>query len=459
MSSKDRLLITIDGTSASGKSTVAKLVAGKLKFINLDTGAIYRAIAYHCAKSMPDLLKPEQNQEQLNLDVILQTFSYTISDDGKRQFLNNEDITEALRTPEISNLASKLAIMPEVRALSNKIQRDLAKGRNVVVEGRDSGSVVFTDADVKFFIDASTEERAKRRLSELKGKYKKRRLSMSIDSVIKDIENRDRRDSNRQLSPLRRAKDSIYIDSTDIGASAATKKILKEVKTHRKQKKPYKFGFFAKRNLNHVSWVYKVIYFTAHLFFKVFYRLSLYGKENFIDGPAIVIANHESFLDPPLVGSSVPGEMHSMASEYLFKNRVMKWALPKIGCHPVSRTKNSPGVMKMMENLLARGKKILIFPEGSRSEDGKIKPFKKGIGLLALMSKCPIIPIFIEGTHEAWPKRKKFPKLMRKLSVTIGTPLLWEDYERRSATAKEAAKKITEDSEKTLTEMQKNHTI
>jgi cytidylate kinase len=201
-----KYVVTVDGPAGSGKSTVGRLLAQKLSYIYLDTGALYRALALkvRMANLSPD------NREKIAALCGSTTIALCERDGATRIQLDGEDVTELIRTPEISMLASTISALPEVRDALLSVQRDSAREGGVVAEGRDMGTVVFPGAAVKFYLTASPEERSRRRWLELKD----RGHGASLEEVLRDVVQRDRQDSEREIAPLRPSDDGVLIDST-----------------------------------------------------------------------------------------------------------------------------------------------------------------------------------------------------------------------------------------------------
>jgi len=219
--------IAIDGPAGAGKSTVAKKVAGKLSFVYVDTGAMYRALA---VLFLQEGIKANENDKMIkaceNAEV---TISYR--DGVQHVFLNGADITDQLRTEEVGNMASAGSALPEIRAKLLALQKNLAKSYDVVMDGRDIGTNILPGADVKIFLTASAETRANRRFLELRDKGMERDYA----SILKDIQNRDERDMSRKTAPLKQAEDAERIDSSDMTADEVVDRILEIVVRKRRQ--------------------------------------------------------------------------------------------------------------------------------------------------------------------------------------------------------------------------------
>ncbi len=214
-------IITIDGPVASGKSTLSRLVAGKLNFLYLDTGAMYRAVALQAQRHGINLTETPRLWELCrNLDLRFRP-------DGKkpRLYLGDEDISLAIRTPEMDMLSSKISAVKEVREAMTDLQRKIGQTGNLVAEGRDMGTVVFPNAEYKFFLTAPIEVRAKRRHHE----RIKKGETVSLNEVEKDLKQRDYQDETRPIAPLRPAKDARIIDTTALKPEQVLEKILGEI--------------------------------------------------------------------------------------------------------------------------------------------------------------------------------------------------------------------------------------
>ena len=210
--------IAIDGPAGAGKSTIARRVAKELSFIYVDTGAMYRAMALY-------LLRKEVNKDDTEqIGNICQDAEISIEYQNGEQIvlLNDENVNSYLRTEEVGNMASVSSAVPRVREKLLSLQRKLARDMSVVMDGRDIGTTILPDADVKIYLTASSLTRAKRRYLELQEKG----TVCNLDEIQKDIEERDQRDMNREISPLRQAEDAVLVDSSDLTIQQVVNRIL-----------------------------------------------------------------------------------------------------------------------------------------------------------------------------------------------------------------------------------------
>lgn len=211
-------VITIDGPSGSGKGTISKMLAERLGYSYLDTGALYRAVAW---KVKHDGVDPDDGA---SLKKILDEISITFN--GEKILVGGEDITAEIRTAEIGELSSRISAIPMVREGLFSIQREMGLKGKVVIEGRDAGTAIFPESENKFYLDASLDERARRRFEELKAKDPE----ITLNKTVEDIKKRDHRDSTRERSPLTRTADMVYIDSTDLSKEEVVKEIMRALK-------------------------------------------------------------------------------------------------------------------------------------------------------------------------------------------------------------------------------------
>ena len=210
--------VAIDGPAGAGKSTIAKLVAKEKGYIYVDTGAMYRGLAIHF------LDKGIQPQETEKVIEACKDAEVTIAyeDAVQHVYLNGKDISSSLRNEEVGNMASVTSAIPEVRKKLLELQQNLAKTQNVIMDGRDIGTCVLPHADVKVYLTASVETRAKRRYQELQEKGE----DCNLEEIAHDIEERDRRDMTREIAPLKQAEDAVLVDSSDMTIAEVVKTIV-----------------------------------------------------------------------------------------------------------------------------------------------------------------------------------------------------------------------------------------
>jgi 1-acyl-sn-glycerol-3-phosphate acyltransferase len=296
------------------------------------------------------------------------------------------------------------------------------------------GSVVFPRASIKIFLTARPEIRAERRLAELKEKRPDEVKNTNHQQMVEELMRRDQIDSSRTLAPLKCPPDAYVIDTSMLSVDEVvariieykTKKIIWPVWTH----------------LTKMRWMYRLTLFISWLVGKLFYRLKIYGLEHYYPRGAIIAANHTSFLDPPIVSVSWPEEVHFLARETLFRNKVFGAFIRNINSHPVSGDVGDIGVIKTICALLSEGKKVVLFPEGTRSRDGELQPLKPGIAMLVARTQTAIIPVYIDGAYRAWSRKRKLPKPFGKVTCIFGSPIVWESF--APLEKKEAQKQMIE---------------
>lgn len=212
-------IVAIDGPAGSGKGTITKQVGERLELINIDTGAMFRCVTLNM------LEKGIQVEEENKIKEMLAQIEIDLKENGEI-FLNGKDVTKRIRENDINHFISPISMIPIVRQKLLELQRKMAEGRNVIMEGRDIGTVVFPNADVKIYLDALPEERARRRVQQNQEKG----ILISYEEVLKSIKDRDEKDKTRKIAPLRQAEDAIYMDSTNMTVEEVTNEIVRIVK-------------------------------------------------------------------------------------------------------------------------------------------------------------------------------------------------------------------------------------
>jgi cytidylate kinase len=219
------LIVAIDGPSGAGKSTLAKRLAREMGFTYLDTGAMYRALALKVLRRGLDLTDDKNLSE-----LVGSTEIDLVESDGRVEvLLDGEEVSGSIRTPEVSQMASKVSALKTVRQRMLALQRALGRKGNIVAEGRDIGTVVFPEAEIKIYLDASTQERARRRFEELRAAGG----TVSFEETLREIVERDKRDTERDLAPLRKADDALAIDSSVLDAEAVARRVIQAIQKKR----------------------------------------------------------------------------------------------------------------------------------------------------------------------------------------------------------------------------------
>jgi cytidylate kinase len=388
------IAVSIDGPAASGKSTVGHIVARKLGANFLDSGKLYRVAALSSQKSglkLPELL------EATHLEM-----------KGSKFILNGEDVSNQLDSVEIGELASQLSVDQRLREWVNRTIRELAINDSIIVAGRDIGTVVLPDARVKIYLDASIEQRTKRRFLDVKKKQ-------SFESIHEALRKRDARDSGRDVAPLKPADDATIIDSTNLSRAQVVKQIYNLVKTELDTVK--------------LTWWWKFSYWVCINIAKKFWNIKIYGKGNVpSQGAAMVVCNHTSIFDVFYLGLALPRMGFFLAKAELFKIPLISWCVRGYGAIPVRRGLASKDVVKGIDGVLKSGKCFIIYPEGTRSKTGLLSGhYHLGAAMFAHRAKVDIIPVGIKGAFEILPFGRKWPR-RGNLVVRVGKPITWDKY-------------------------------
>jgi cytidylate kinase len=427
------MIIVIDGPSGTGKSTVASAVAQRLGFVHFDTGAMYRSFAWKVQQSGVDCLDEDALRQ------LIENFCFNIRMDAtgeKHYFVDDIEVSHQIRSQAISTLSSKISIYPFVRQAIVRIQRHFGMAGNAVFEGRDMGTVVFPQAELKIFLTAKPSVRAERRYRELLTKFPNQTISQ--EQILHEIEERDRKDTTRAVSPLRPAPDSIQIDTSDQSIEEAVDCIVRH---------------YYSRLGKAMKWVYRCVYLTAKGVLKLFYRLRVYGLAHFRPGAAVIAANHVSFMDPPVISASCPEEVHFLAREGLFRIPLLGWLIRQLNSHPVARDASDIRTFRTLIGLLRENQKVILFPEGSRSLHGDLQSLEKGLSFLVYKTHCRILPVYVSGTYQIWKRRALFPRPFGRVCCVFGSPIEWKEFE--GLEKKEAMKQISKKTEQAILSLQK----
>lgn len=394
-------IIAIDGPAGAGKSTVARLLAARLGYRLVPTGTMYRAVALALRRAG---IAPRESSE---LRRLLESLALTVVDG--RVLLNGEDVTDLVRSEEIARATSDITTLAAVRDTVTPLQRRAAARGGVVLEGRDTGTVVCPDAEIKFFVTASLDARTRRRRAELRAQGRE----ASLDSLRTEILVRDAQDTTRVLAPLRRAPDAIEIDTSELTAEEVVTRMLAVMAERRS---------LPGTGPMQSSRLYDVFRMAATALLRVLFRLEWRGREHIpAEGPVLLVANHASLLDPPVVGGSTPRQLYFLAKEQLFGIPVFGSLIWALNARPVKRGGSDPTALRAALRVLEQGGALLIFPEGSRSTQAELRPAKPGAAMLAVMTGVPVVPVYVSGSGQAWPPGRWLPR-PTKIRVTFGAP-------------------------------------
>lgn len=417
--------IAVDGPSGAGKSTIAKLLAERMSYIYVDTGALYRSVALYMLREGVDINDPYAIASALGgVDVRL---CYR---DGVQQVeLCGENVSQLIRTPEVSMAASKISAVAEVRAFLLELQRSIARENNVIMDGRDIGTVVLPDADVKIFLTASAEKRAERRYKELQEKGD---LS-TYQQVLDDINKRDYDDAHREIAPLKKTAEAVEVDTTLLTLEQSVDEMYKTVcsklgieKAGAKPSSRREMMDFSrvkpvtepKTVKKGTLVVYAILRFFVTLFYKIKYRLVFEGTQNIPKTGSIIFAsNHRSNSDPVLGSLKVPVPCSYMAKEELFhKGKAFVKLITFMGAFPVERGSGDTSAISLAVEKLEQGRNLMIYPEGTRSKDGTLGKGKTGVALIAALAQVPVVPMAISFKGEKL-------KFRQKLIISYGKPI------------------------------------
>ena len=464
------LVVALDGPASSGKSSVGAAAAARLGYRFCDTGLLYRAVtwlALHRAVTPTDTAALVALVDEIHL-----------LDDGTGRLahvaVDDIDRTDDVRGPDVDVAVSSYSSVAELRAALLQRQRRLAEGGRIVMAGRDIGTVVLADADLKLYLDASVEERARRRSLE-RGIEPE---SAEGREIFEELRRRDELDSTRAVAPLRRADDAVVLRtdgntfemtvslvvntirrseaerglasdpaSMPPGTPASTEpepdlqprqKAESEPETEsqseperrvrptgapRRERRPMRPTPVATRLDPLVRFGSAVL----RLIVRAVIRLRIEGDLAAIprEGPLIVAANHASSADPVLIGAflnaAIDRPINWLGKRELTEWWLTGWAFRRAGIHPVDREAADLESFRTALRILEAGQLLAVFPEGTRSRDGALQRVREGVGMLALRSGARVLPVAVVDSDKAWPRGQLLPHWGRKVIVRYGT--------------------------------------
>jgi cytidylate kinase len=404
---RDKPVITIDGPAGAGKSTAARLLAERLGYTLVPTGAMYRALALSVIRAGI----PARDGEELRAHLAPRAVVVRAG----RVYLDGEDVSDAIRSREVARVTSSITTLASVREKVTPLQREMAAAGGAVLEGRDTGTVVCPDAEVKFFVTASLEARARRRQSELAAAG----TPAPLAAITAELRARDTQDETRELAPLRKAADAIEVDTSDLTVEQVVERLLDTIERRRS-------GPALEASAPPVNRLYTVLRVPSVAIARTMFRLESRGRENVpATGAVLLVANHSSVLDPALIGSATDRQLSFLAKAELFSLPLFGGLLRRLNARPIRREGADPSALRTAMRVLEDGGALLIFPEGTRGDEGIIRSAKTGAGMLAVLSGAAVVPVFVKGSGRAWPRGRKLPR-PAKVTVTFGKALRFE---------------------------------
>ena len=391
--------IAIDGPGGAGKSSVAKAVSKALSIIYVDTGALYRNIGLYMLDNGIDPYNAEK------VSAALKNITLDLKFENGKQIilLNGVDRGDEIRTPKASMAASAVSAIPAVRNYLFDMQRNTAKKNSVIMDGRDIGTVILPNAEVKIFLTASPKARAERRYKELLAKGKEVTYKQVYDEMIQ----RDKNDSTRDVAPCVPAKDAVILDNSKLSQEETVAEILKIVKKKTKDTTP----------------LYQVLKAIVAPIYRLLFNIRVKGKENIpTEGGVLLCPNHIAAVDVVSIGAVCPRQITCIAKKELFDIPVLGGLVKALGAVKIDRGGADVGAIKVAVSTIESGKTVVIFPQGHRCPgvNPATTQIRGGAGLIAYHAKCDIIPVCINI------KKGKYG-LFRKTEIIFDKPIKYDD--------------------------------
>lgn len=404
--------IAIDGPGGAGKSSVAKAVATELKIIYVDTGALYRTIGMFMLESGTDLKNPEEVISKINQFTLELKFV-----DGRQLILlNDEDVGDKIRTPEVSMAASYVSAIPEVRQYLLDMQRNIAQNNSVIMDGRDIGTVILPNAEVKIFLTASPEARAKRRYEELVSKG----VEITYEQVYNEMVERDNNDATRSVAPCIPAADAIILDNSNFDPLETASEVVRIIKEKQSE--------FDQTKVTNDDVCYgkgneETFYMKAHKilapFFRCIMRLEPCGLENIPENGGILFcSNHIGAVDVISIAACTKRQISFVAKKELFSIPILGKLITALGAIKIDRGGNDIGAIKASVSAAKAGGAVAIFPQGHRYPgiNPATTPKRNGAALIAYRSRCDVIPVCLQMDNGKYG-------IFRKVKVIFGKPI------------------------------------
>ena len=400
-------IVAVDGPSGTGKGTITKLVAEKFGFQYLDTGAMYRCVTL---KLLNEKISIEDTEK---IEKILKDIKIEL--DGDKIYLDGEDVSKRIREEDVTNNVSQVSHIPIVRTSMVELQRRISEGKDVILDGRDIGTNVFPNAEVKIYLDASTEERAKRRFKQNQEKG----IDIPFEEVKKNIEFRDNNDKNSTVGALKKADDAVYIDTTKLSIKQVERKVIKIIKKKQKLIKTIDNAYVMTKDTPLKKFTHSFIKGFLGLLYRIVYRPKIVGEENFPkDEGFIICSKHINYLDAAGIILLNKKNIRFIAKADLYRFGILSFLGHLFNIIPVKRGKSDINSIKLCLKALKNKETLGIFPEGTRKGLEKHMKVKNGAVFLAEKAKVKIVPVGIQGSF----------KPFTRITFNYGKPINVHDF-------------------------------
>ena len=388
-------IVAIDGPAGTGKGTVTSILSKKFNLLNIDTGATYRCVTLDMINKKIGLDEIDKIKELLkNIKIELK-----IENNEQQVYLNGENVTHKIREQEVTSMVSQVSSIKEVRLSMVTLQRKMAEGKDVIMEGRDIGTYVFPTADVKIYLDADVEERAKRRFKQNKEKG----INSSYVEILENIKKRDENDKKKEIGALKVANDAEVIDTTTKSIKQVVREISNIINQKQKEIKHLKKIYKVRKETPWKKFVRKVVKVVLKTAYRIAYRVKITGNVP-DNGAYIICCNHINYLDAAAIVLFNKRKVNFVAKEDLFTHGILDWLGHLFDAIPIKRNMQDIEAMKRCLKVLKNGELLGIFPEGTRKGMEKNMKAKNGAAFMAIKGKVKIIPVGIHGTFKPFSK-------------------------------------------------------
>ncbi len=399
--------IAIDGPGGAGKSSVAKAIAKELGIVYVDTGALYRSIGLYMVNHGIDTKSAPDVTSALGSFTLELTFR-----DGKQIILlDGVDVGDKIRTPEISMAASNVSAIGTVREYLLNTQRNIAKTNCVIMDGRDIGTVIFPEAEVKIFLTASSEARAKRRYDELIA----RGVDVTYENVLAEMIERDTNDSTREIAPCVAAEDAITVDNTDLTEAQTVEKITAIIK----EKIPF-ICDLPRKDSTYMRWHKRL-----HKLVRFIFGIKIQGLENIPKSGGIMFcANHIAARDAVVIAAACEREIKFLAKKELFTIPLLGRIIRALGAVRLDRGGADVGAIRTSVSLIKSGYALSIFPQGHRypGVNPATTPKKNGAAMICYHAMCDVVPVCIKVNGFKYG-------IFKRVDVIFGKPIPYSELE------------------------------